>query len=72
MYCHFGQKWTRLHSGPGWAVARSAQEQHSEQFDAHKKYTMEVHMTQSGCNISVHNCDLNDSVWMHYYKCTKL
>ena len=53
MYCHFGQKWTRLHSGRGWAVARSGKEQHSdsEQFDAHKKCTVEVHMTESGCII---------------------
>ena len=49
MYCHFGQKWTRLNSGPEWEVALSAQEQHSEHFDAHKKCTMEVHMAQSRC-----------------------
>jgi len=25
MYCHFGQKWSKLHHGPLWSVAFSAQ-----------------------------------------------
>ena len=42
MYCNFGQKWVRLHSGPVWGVVHSVQELGNEDFDAHKKGTMEV------------------------------
>ena len=42
MYCHFGQKWVRMHCGPAWGVLHSVQEHSDEQFDARKQCTMEV------------------------------
>ncbi|XP_065904934.1 uncharacterized protein [Dysidea avara] len=42
MYCHFGQKWVRLHSGPTWGVAHSVQGQESWQLSVHKRCTMEA------------------------------
>ena len=49
MYCHFGQKWLRLHRGPMWSVVSSQ----NPDSVANNQHTMEVSTNALTCKIHI-------------------
>ena len=42
MYCHFGQKWSKLHNGPLWSVEVPVQSPKATKHNSHSRDTMQV------------------------------
>ena len=42
MYCHFGQKWSKLHHGPLCSVKVSVQSPEGTEHNSHSRDTMQV------------------------------